>query len=337
MAFRAGVEIGALGLEIGAETAGNERDQRQTGLSHAAGDCLLARRDAARDDDATARGVEQGLLGKGFDFAGRGASRDLNKQLVGNVEQKMVADGVAGFGQPFENLREVGFCLTLSERAAEGVGDECAQGEAVRSLEEFGVSHDGPASFRISENVAGHALELPLREEDRVVKPRKPEGRRPFEQRGLGKGGVGLGAGDLEAADHLAEWRGKPPVNPDDAMEMLGHDGVLAGFDLGEYGGKPFPGGGYAVPQGRIDHRPVDNFAKNGAATADDQRDHVDPGLAVVPARKAYAGLEMAVLVALARVGKERLHDRHYTARGARMARPGGAGRVGRDPTARGA
>ena len=308
LAVGAGVEISAAGFEIRAESAGNNRNQGEVSFANGAGDGLLARRNAARDDYAAAVSEKKGLFGFRGDFGGCSAARDLDEQLVGQFGEKGVADGVTGGREIGEGRRtectwrdpsgrgDVGLGRALSERAV----DQFFKVDRAGNLEEIGVLHNGPATLGVAQGVAGHAFQLAFTKENRVVEPWEPEGGRAVDFNWHGQGEIGLGAGDLEASDDFAEWGAQPFVNPDDAVEVLGHYGVLAGLDLGEYLADLFPGRGDCNSEGRRNELAVFDFTENGAATLHDQRDHVKPWFAIIPARQAYAGFEVAVFVAFA-------------------------------------
>ena len=184
----------------------------------------------------------------------------------------------------------------LSERAA----DELVKVDRAGNLEEIGVLHNGPATLGVAQGVAGHALQLAFAKENRVVEPWEPEGCRAIDFNRHGQGEIGLGAGDLETSDDLTEWGAQAFVNPDDAVEVLGHYGVLAGLDFREDLADLFPGRGDGDSEGRGNELAVFNIAENGAATLHDQGDHVKPGSAIIPTGQAYAGFEVAVFVAFA-------------------------------------
>ena len=324
LAVGAGVEVIAARFEIGAEAAGNNRNQGKPRFANGAGDGLFARRNAARDDHAAAVAEENCLFGFCGDFSGCGTARDLDEQLVGRFGEKGVADSVAGgwkvsgecragrgwqnpsgrgwqnpSGRGWQNPSgrdNVGLRHALSERAA----DELVKVDRAGNLEEIGVLHNGPATLGVAQGVAGHALQLAFAKENRVVEPWEPEGCRAIDFNRHGQGEIGLGAGDLETSDDLAEWGAQAFVNPDDAVEVLGHYGVLAGLDFREDLADLFPGRGDGDSEGRGNELTVFNIAENGAATLHDQGDHVKPGSAIIPTGQAYAGFEVAVFVAFA-------------------------------------
>ena len=324
----AGVEVGPAGLEVGAETPRHDCDERELRLANGAGHGLLARRNAARDDDATATGEKERFGDLRVDFGLRGAARDLNEKLVGQFSEKSVADGVAGWGKSGEGRRAERAWQDPRVRAWQNPSGRCWQnpsgrawrapgglGRALaertqrpevdrsRDLEEIGVLHDGPATLGVAQDIAGHALELAFAEENRIVEPRKPEGRRAVDDMGRGQGEIGFRAGDLEASNDFAERRSEGLVNPDDAVEMLGHDRVLAGLDFREDRAEVLPRFSHRAAECRGLKTTVANLAQNRSTAFYRERDHVEPRLAVIPTRQTDAGLEVAVLVALAKVG----------------------------------
>lgn len=149
-------------------------------------------------------------------------------------------------------------------------------------------------------HIANHGAKLALSEENGIIETGKPKGCRAIDLERRGKGEIGLGAGDLETSDDLTQRRIEPFTHTDDAVEMLGHDGEWTGFDFGEHVAEVLPSAGDRFAQGRGHEGPVSNLAQNRPAPFHDERDHVEPGLAVIPARQPNAGLEMPVLVALA-------------------------------------
>ena len=299
LARRAGVKVGPAGLEVGAEAARHDHDERLAGLAHGAGDRLFARRDAARDDDTAACAEEQGLVDLVFNVDWAGAARDLNEHLVGRFEQKGVADGVDCFAERV-------LCVVWRRGCArQDVGcarQDIGEADRARDLEEIGVLHDGPATRGISPHIANHGTKLAFAEEDRIVEAGEPEGCRAVDLKGRDKGEIGLGAGDLETADDFAQRRSEPLVYADDAVEMLGHGGEWAGSDIGEHMAKVLPSAGNRFAQRRGGESPSTDFAQNRPTAFHDERDHVEPRLAIIPARQPDAGLEMPVLVALANV-----------------------------------
>ena len=324
----AGVEVGPAGLEVGAETPRHDCDEREARRTNGAGHGLLARRNATRDDDATAIGEKERFGDLRVDFGLRGAARDLNEKLVGQFSEKSVADGVAGWGKSGEGRRaerawqdpRVRAWQNPSGRAWQdprgcgwrapgGLGRALAERtqrpevDRSRDLEEIGVLHDGPATLGVAQDIAGHALELAFAEENRIVETRKPEGRRAVDDMGRGQGEIGFRAGDLEASDDFAERRSEGLVHPDDAVEMLGHDRVLAGLDFREDRAEVLPRFSHRAAERRGLKTTVANLAQNRSTAFYRERDHVEPRLAVIPTRQTDAGLEVAVLVALAKVG----------------------------------
>lgn len=300
LARRAGVKVGPAGLEVGAEAARHDHDERLAGLAHGAGDRLFARRDAARDDDTAACAEEQCLGDLVFNVDWAGAARDLNEHLVGRFEQKGVADGVDCLAE--RALRAISWRRDCARQDGDCARQDIGEADRARDLEEIGVLHDGPATRGISPHIANHGTKLAFAEENRVVETGEPEGCRAVDHEGRAKGKIGLGAGDLETADDFAQRRTEPFTHADDAVEMLGHDGEWAGFDIGEHMAKVLPGAGNRFAQRRGGESPITDFAQNRPAAFHDERDHVEPRLAIIPVRQPNAGLEMPVLVALANV-----------------------------------
>ena len=151
-------------------------------------------------------------------------------------------------------------------------------------------------------HIANHGAKLALSEENGIIEAGKPKGCRAIDLERHGKGEIGLGAGDLETSDDLTQRRIEPFTHTDDAVEMLGHDGEWTGFDFVEHVAEVLPSAGDRFAQGRGHEGPVSNLAQNRPAPFHDERDHVEPGLTVIPSRQPNAGLEMPVLVALANV-----------------------------------
>ena len=321
----AGVEVGPAGLEVGAESARHNSDERKPRFANGASHGLLARRNATRDDDTAAIGEKERFGDLRVDFGLRGAARDLNEKLVGQLGEKGVADGVAGWGENGGERRagrawqdprvrawrapsgrtwrahygrsHVGLGRALAERTQRPEVDRS------RDLEEIGVLHDGPATLGVAQDIAGHTLELAFAEENRVVEARKPEGRRTVDDMGRGQGEVCFRTGDFEASNNLAEGRSEGLVHPNDAVEMLGHDRVLAGLDFREDSAEVLPRFSYRAAERRGLKTTIANLAQNGPSAFYRERDHVEPRLVVIPTRQTDAGLEVAVLVALAKVG----------------------------------
>lgn len=330
-ARRTGVKVGAAGLEVGAKAAWHDHDERMVGFAHGAGDRLFARRDAARDDDTAACAEEQRLVDFVFNVDGAGAARDLNEHLVGRFEKKGIADGVDGLAQrapcvvcrakrtprvvccakhtPCAVCRAKrtprAVCRAKRTPCAVSWRRGCArqdfgEGDCATDLEKIGVLHNGPATRGIALHIANHGAKLALSEENGIIETGKPKGCRAIDLERRGKGEIGLGAGDLETSDDLTQRRIEPFTHTDDAVEMLGHDGEWTGFDFGEHGAEVLPSAGDRFAQGRGHEGPVSNLAQNRPAPFYDERNHVEPRLAVIPARQPNAGLEMPVLVALA-------------------------------------
>ena len=302
-ARRTGVKVGAAGLEVGAKAAWHDHDERMVGFAHGAGDRLFARRDAARDDDTAACAEEQRLVDFVFNVDGAGAARDLNEHLVGRFEKKGIADGVDRRAK--RTPRAV--CRAKRTPCAVSWRRDCArqdfgEGDCATDLEEVGVLHNGPATRGIALHIANHGAKLALSEENGIIETGKPKGCRAIDLERRGKGEIGLGAGDLETSDDLTQRRIEPFTHTDDAVEMLGHDGEWTGFDFVEHVAEVLPSAGDRFAQGRGHEGPVSNLAQNRPAPFHDERDHVEPGLAVIPARQPNAGLEMPILVALANV-----------------------------------
>lgn len=300
-ARRTGVKVGAAGLEVGAKAAWHDHDERMVGFAHGAGDRLFARRDAARDDDTAACAEEQRLVDFVFNVDGAGAARDLNEHLVGRFEKKGIADGVDGFAQRAPRV----VCRAKRTPCAVSWRRDCArqdfgEGDCATDLEKVGVLHNGPATRGIALHIANHGAKLALSEENGIIEAGKPKGCRAIDLERHGKGEIGLGAGDLETSDDLTQRRIEPFTHTDDAVEMLGHDGEWTGFDFVEHVAEVLPSAGDRFAQGRGHEGPVSNLAQNRPAPFHDERDHVEPRLAVIPARQPNAGLEMPVLVALA-------------------------------------
>lgn len=296
-----GVKVGSARLEVGAKAAWHDHDERLVGFAHGAGDRLFARRDAARDDDTAACAEEQRLVDFVFNVDGAGAARDLNEHLVGRFEKKGIADGVDGLAQRAPRV----VCRAKRTPCAVSWRRGCArqdfgEGDCATDLEKVGVLHNGPATRGIALHIANHGAKLALSEENGIVETGKPKGCRAIDLERRGKGEIGLGAGDLETSDDLTQRRIEPFTHTDDAVEMLGHDGEWTGFDFGEHGAEVLPSAGDRFAQGRGHEGPVSNLAQNRPAPFYDERNHVEPGLAVIPARQPNAGLEMPVLVALA-------------------------------------
>lgn len=263
----AGVEIFAMGLEVGPESARYDCNQRNAGFAYGFGDGLLTRRDATGNDNSAARGEKDGLIDFFGNFIRRCLTRDLYQHLVRQFEKKGVADDIEGARAVIRS-----------------------DGDISGDLKEIGGLHYGPTTLGITQNIAGHRLELSLREENRIVKTGKPEGRSIVEKRGRLKRGIGLRAGDLKGANDFAQGRSGLLVKPNYAVKVLGHYGVLASFNTSEEFGKLAPSFGDGVAERRINHSSVRNVAENGATLLNRQSDHIDPWLGVIPTGQAYAG-----------------------------------------------
>ena len=287
----AGFEVISARFEIRAKAPRYYRNKRQARFSHRFRDGLFSRRNASGNDNAAAFGMKDGSFDFRRDIAFAGTARDLNEHLAGRLQKKVVADRIAAF-----------FVVEI---------------DAVRYLEQVGVFHYLPAAFGVLEDIGGHSFELTLRKKNRIVETGKPEGRRAIEEIWLFERGVGFCASDLEASDHFAKRRGERLFYPDYAMEMFGHDRPLARLNLGEYIAEVFPRGSHFVAKRRILHFAVFYFAKYGAAMFDSERDHIDPRLAIIPARQANAGFKVAVFVAFFR------HWLYYSKKSSAEAAPG--------------
>ena len=317
LAGDAGVEVGAVGFEVGPESSRHDCDEREPRFANGASHGLLARRNATRDDDAAAIGEEKRVVDLCVDFGLCGAARDLNEKLVGQFCEKGVADGVAGWGKSGGERRAERAWQDPSGRAWQGpsrrafVGSGRALAERTqrckvdrsRHFEEIVVLHDGPAALGVAQDIASHAFELAFAEENRVVEAWKPEGRRTVDDMGRRQGEIGFCAGDLEASNDFTERRSERLVNPDDAMEMLGHDGELTGLDFWENSAEVLPGFNHRAAERGGDEVAVANLTQNRTAALHREGDHIEPRFAVIPTRQTDASLEMAVLVAFAKVG----------------------------------
>ena len=287
----AGFEVISARFEIRAKASRYYRNKRQARFSHRFRDSLFSRRNAPGNDNAAAFGMKDGGFGFRRDIAFTSTARDLNKHFAGCFQKKMVADRIASLS--------------------------AVEIDTARHPEQVGVFHYLPAAFGVLENIGGHSFELTLRKKDRIVETGKPEGRRAIKEIWLIERGVCFSASDLEASDHFAERRGEGLFYPDYAMEMFGHDRPLARLNLWEYAAEVFPCGGHFVAKRRILHFAVFDFAKYGAAMFDGERDHVDPRLAIIPARQANAGFKVTVFVALFN------HWQYYSKKSGAEAAPG--------------
>ena len=267
-------EVISARLKVRPEASRNYRNKGKRRFTDGLRYRLLSRRYAARYHNSAALSVENRFFNNFCNLAFACFSRNLYKHFIGSIQKKVVANGVAPF--------------IIRER------------DRARHLEKLWVLHDSPATFNILANVGRHSFKLTFRKEDCIVKPREPECRRAVEKRGVFKRGVCFGAGDLKTSYNFAERRFKTLMNPDDAVEVLGHYGVLAGLDFREDLADLFPGRGNGDSEGRGNELAVFNIAENGAATLHDQGDHVKPGSAIIPTGQAYAGFEVAVFVAFA-------------------------------------
>ena len=287
----AGFEVISARFEIRAKASRYYCNKRQARFSHRFRYGLFSRRNAPGNDNAAAFGMKDGSFGFRRDIAFAGTARDLNEHLARRFQKKMVADRIAALS--------------------------AVEIDAARHLEQVGIFHCLPAAFGILEDIGGHSFELTLRKKNRIVETGKPEGRRAIKEIWLFKRGVGFCASDLEASDHFAERRGKRLFHPDYAVEMFGHDCPLARLNLGEYIAEVFPRGSHFVAKRRILHFAVFDFAKYGAAMFDGERDHVDPRLAIIPARQANAGFKVTVFVAFFK------HWHYYSKKSGAGAAPG--------------
>ena len=267
----AGFEVISTWFEVWPKASRYYRNKRQARFSHRFRDSLFSRRNAPGNDNAAAFGVKDGGFGFRRDIAFTSTARDLNKHFAGCFQKEMIADGIATLS-------------TFKDNAA------C-------HFEQVGVLHCLPATFGIFKNIGGHPLELALGKEDCIIEAWEPESWRAVEKIWILKRGIGFCAGDFEASYHFAERRRKGLFYPDYAMEMFWHNRPLARLNLWEYAAEVFPCGGHFVAKRRILHFAVFDFAEYGAAMFYSERDHVNPRLAIIPARQADAGFNVAVFV----------------------------------------
>ena len=269
----AGFEVISARFEIRPKASRDYRNKRQARFSHRFRDSLFSRRNAPRNDNAAAFGVKDGGFNFRRDIAFACSARDLNKHFIWCFQKKMIADGIATLS-------------TFKDNAA------C-------HFEQVGVLHCLPATFGIFKNIGGHPLELAFGKEDCIIEARKPESWIAIEKIWIFKRGIGFCTGDFEASYHFAEWGRKGLFYPDYAMEMFWHNRPLARLGFGEYVTEIFPRSGNLIAERRVAHLAIFDFAEYGAAMFYSERDHVNPRLAIIPARQANAGFKVTVFVAL--------------------------------------
>lgn len=268
----AGSEVISARLEIRPEASRNYRDKRKRRFAYGLRDCLLARRNTTRYRNSAALSVENSLFNYRRDFAFASSSRNLDKHFVGRIQEEVIPDSIALF-----------------------IVRQCNR---ARHFKELGVLHDSPTSFNIIVNVGRHSLKLTFRKEDCIVKSREPESRRFVKECRLFKRGVSLSTSDFKTTNDFAERRFKALMNPDNAMEMLRHYYALARLDFWEERADISPSFGDFRAKLRGNHFTVDDFTENGAALLNSKRNHINPWLAIIPAREANSRFKMTVFIA---------------------------------------
>ena len=301
----AGSEVFPARLEIWPEATRNYCNKRERRFTHGLRDRLLSRRYATRYHNSAALAVENRFFSNCRNFAFSRSSRNLDKHFIGSIQKKVVANGVAP--------------LIIREY------------DRARHLEKLWVLHDSPASFNILADVGRHSFKLTFRKENRIVEPRKPEGGRAVEKCRCIKRSVCLGAGNFEASYNFAERRLKALVYPDNAMKMIRHHDVLARLDLGENRAEIPPSFGNLEAKGRKNHFAAGDSAENRPPLFHRKRNHINPGLAIIPTREANSGFKVTIFITAI------VHGGHYskkrrTAHWVRLAEPGArqAGRAKR-------
>lgn len=268
----AGSEVISARLEIRPEASRNYRDKRKRRFAYGLRDCLLARRNTTRYRNSAALSVENSLFNYRRDFAFASSSRNLDKHFVGRIQKKVISYGITPF--------------IIRER------------DRARHFEKLGVLHDSPTSFNIIVNVGRHSFKLTFRKEDCIVKSREPESRRFVKERRLFKRGVSLSTSDFKTTNDFAERRFKALMNPDNAVEMLGHYYALARLDLWEVRADISPSFGDFRAKLRGNHFTVDDFTENWATLFDRKRNHINPRLAIIPIWETNSRFKMTVFIA---------------------------------------
>lgn len=268
----AGSEVISARFKIRTEASRNYRDKRERRFAYGLRDRLLTRRNAARYRNSAALSVENRFFNNCRDFAFARSSRNLDKHFVGRIQKKVISYGITPF--------------IIRER------------DRARHFEKFGVLHDSPTSFNIIVNVGRHYFKLTFGKENCIVKPREPESRRFVKERRLFKRGVSLSTSDFKTTNDFAERGIKALMNPDNAVEMLRHYYALARLDFREERADISPSFGDFRAKLRGNHFTVDDFTENGAALFNRKRNHINPWLAIIPAREANSRFKMTVFIA---------------------------------------
>ena len=294
-------EVISARLEIRPEASRNYRDKRKRRFAYGLRDSLLTWRNAARYGNSAALSMENSLFNYRRDFAFASSSRNLDKHFVGRIQKEVISDSIALF-----------------------IVRQCNR---ARHFKELGILHDRPASFDILANVGRHSLKLTFRKENCIVKPREPKGWRAVNERRLFKRGISLSTSDFKTTNDFAERRFKALMNPDNAMEMLRHYYAFARLDFWEERADISPSFGDFRAKLRGNHFTVNDFTENGAALLNSKRNHINPWLAIIPAREANSRFKMTVFIA-AVVHGSIIAKKGRLAQRLRQAGPG-AGEIG--------
>ena len=278
-AFGAGFEIAAWRLVFGRKTVGEKHDKRQALIEGGAGDLLLARAYAWRNEHRAALGgIEKARLLR-YERIRRYAPRALDLEPIGAVEQEWVAVG------------------------GEGIAKE---GERVDARKVIGVGEPHRQSAGIVADVAKERVQLPLVGENAVVVAVGEEGGsshvwpatgRPISGRlalswpvgrcaiyGTAHGAICLGAAHLEAAHHFAKMAGHAAAHEKQPMEMIGHYGEFKQLHLGVEGRYLPPALDNGFAERRWLYALPHKAAKQRATALYFKRNHVDAALEVIVA-----------------------------------------------------
>ena len=266
-AFRAGLEVVPRRFELRCKAVLAEGDEREFRIKRGAGNGLFAGADAGRDKHrASLGGIEQ-TFGFGSERVGRDASRALNLQVVGAIEQKGVP--VGGVDAPCErklvDAREVAGVLSNEREAARVVGDIAKERLQLAAMGEYAVVVAGGEQVRRIRHIWRIT-------ERRITRQHLAEP-------------ISLGAPDLKAANNLAQMAAHARANEEQPVKMVGHDNAGEKLNLGVVAGNLAPTGLDAFAERRLRNARADELAENRTSPLDFKRDHVDATLVVVVAK----------------------------------------------------
>lgn len=278
-AFRAGLEVVPRRFELRCKAVLAEGDERQARFKRGAGNGLFARADAGRDKHRTALGGVEQTFGFGSERVGRDASRALNLQAVGAIEQKGVP--VGGVDAPCErklvDAREVVGVLANEREAARVVGDIAKEGFQLAAMGEYAVV------------VAGGEQVRRIRHIWRITE-RRFSGRRFTRQPPTEP--IRLGTPDLKATNDLAQMATHARSNKEKTVEMVRHDNAGEKLNFGMAAGNLTPTGFDAFSERSLRDGTAFETAQNRATALHFEGDHVDATLIVVVAEATLLHLD---------------------------------------------